>query len=92
MDNTIQVGQRGSVTLPAELREKYSIQAGDTFRVIDLDGIFVLTPLAPLAPELALAIEKARRQADLSVSELLQALRDQREKAHAGPVAAHQSK
>ena len=39
MDTTIQVRQRGTMTLPSELREKYGIQEGDTFRVIDLDGI-----------------------------------------------------
>jgi len=92
VDTTIQVKQGGSVTLPAELCEQYDIQEGDVFRVIDLDGIFVLTPLSPLAPELALEIEKARRDADQSVIKLLQALRDQREKAHAGPIATDQSK
>ncbi|MBP1692887.1 MAG: hypothetical protein H6Q37_770 [Chloroflexi bacterium] len=92
MDTTIQVKQGGSVTLPAGLCEKYDIQEGDVFRVIDLDGIFVLTPLSPLTPELALEIEKARRDADQSVIKLLQALRDQREKAHAGPIATDQSK
>jgi AbrB family looped-hinge helix DNA binding protein len=42
MDVTIQVRQRGVLTLPAELREQYNIQEGDTFSLVDLDGIFVL--------------------------------------------------
>ena len=45
MDSTVQVRQRGTFTLPADLREKYGIRPGDTYRVVDLDGIFVLTPL-----------------------------------------------
>ena len=43
MDTTIQVRKRGTITLPAELRERYKIKTGDTFRLVDLDGIFILT-------------------------------------------------
>ncbi len=80
MSTTIQVRQRGAITLPVELRERYNIQPGDTFRLVDLDGIFVLTPMAPLVPELAREIERARIEAGLSVEEMLQALREQRER------------
>ena len=84
MDTTIQVRQRGTMTLPAELREKYGIREGDTFRLVDLDGIFVLTPMTPMVPELAREIERMRLEAGLSTAELLSALREQREKYHAG--------
>ena len=50
MEATIQVRQRGTLTLPSGLREKYGIREGDTFRLIDLDGIFVLTPMLPMVP------------------------------------------
>ena len=80
MDATVQVRQRGTLTLPAELRAKYNIDTGDTFRIIDLDGIFVLTPMVPMVPELAREIEKTRLAAGLSVEELLQTLREQRER------------
>ena len=43
MEATIQVRQSGALTLPAEVQIKYGIKAGDTFRLVDLDGIFVLT-------------------------------------------------
>ncbi len=79
MSTTIQVRQRGAITLPVEFRQRYNIQPGDTFRLVDLDGIFVLTPMAPLVPELAREIERARIEAGLSVEEMLQALREQRE-------------
>ncbi len=83
MEATIQVRQRGTVTLPAELREKYGIREGDSFRIIDLDGIFVLTPMVAMVPELAREIEKARLEAGLSIDELLRTLREEREKYHA---------
>lgn len=80
MAATVQVRQRGTLTLPAEVRQRYNIQPGDTFSLVDLDGLLVLTPMAPLAPELAREIERARIEAGLSVEEMLQALREQRER------------
>ncbi len=78
METTVQVRQRGTLTLPAELRQKYGIEAGDTFRLIDLDGLFVLTPMVPMVPELAREIERIRVEAGLDTTELLQALREER--------------
>jgi bifunctional DNA-binding transcriptional regulator/antitoxin component of YhaV-PrlF toxin-antitoxin module len=80
MESTVQVRQRGTLTLPAGLREKYGIEPGDTFRLVDLDGIFVLTPMVTMVPELAREIERARREAGLSIEELLDGLREQRER------------
>ena len=80
MDVTVQVRKRGTLTLPAEVRERYNIKPGDTFRLLDLDGIFVLTPMVPRVPELAQEIERARVEAGLSVEEMLKGLREQRER------------
>lgn len=80
METAIQVRKRGVVTLPADLREKYGIEEGDTFRVVDLDGILVLTPMVPMVPELAREIERIRLEAGLSTEELLRGLREQRER------------
>ena len=78
MDTTVQVRQRGTLTLPASLRERYNIKPGDTFRIVDLDGILVLTPMVPMVPELAREIEHARIEAGLSVEDMLDSLRGQR--------------
>jgi AbrB family looped-hinge helix DNA binding protein len=90
MDSTVQVRDRGVLTLPAELREKYGIRSGDTFRLVDLDGIFVLTPMVPMVPELAREIEQARIEAGLSTDDLLRGLREQREQyrreRYGGPI------
>jgi bifunctional DNA-binding transcriptional regulator/antitoxin component of YhaV-PrlF toxin-antitoxin module len=80
MDLTIQVRGRGVITLPAELREKYNIENGKIFRLVDLDGIFVFVPMVPIVPELAREIERIRLEAGLSVDELLDDLRKQRER------------
>ena len=78
MDTTIQVRQRGTLTLPAELRQKYDIKSGDTFRLVDLDGVLVLTPMTPMVPELAREVERLRVESGLSIEELLTALREER--------------
>jgi AbrB family looped-hinge helix DNA binding protein len=80
MDQTIQVRERGSITLPADLRRKYNIENGNILRLVDLDGIIVLVPMVPMVPELANEIERIRLEAGLSTEELLQNLREQRER------------
>ena len=80
MDATIQVRKRGVVTLPSALRKKYDIKEGDSFRLVDLDGIFLLTPMVP---ELAREIEKARLEAGLSMEDLFEGLGKQRSESGA---------
>ena len=91
MEATVQIRQRGTLTLPAELREKYGIQPGDTFRLVDLDGIFVLTPMVTMVPELAREIERARLETGLGIEELLSGLREQRERYYQENYATDQS-
>jgi bifunctional DNA-binding transcriptional regulator/antitoxin component of YhaV-PrlF toxin-antitoxin module len=82
MEATIQVRHRGTLTLPLSIREKYNIRPGDTYRVVDLDGTLVLTPMAPIVPELAREIERLRAESGQSVEELLASLREERERYH----------
>lgn len=80
MDVIIQVRSRGVITLPADIREKHGIRAGDTFRLLDLDGVFVLTSMVPIVPELAREIEQARLEAGMSIDDLIHSLREQRQR------------
>lgn len=76
----VQVQSRGSLTLPAELRDKYDIREGDILQLVDLDGLFVLSPVEAIAPDLAREIEAARLEAGFTTEELLAALREKRER------------
>lgn len=80
MDVTVQIRQRGTLTLPAELRQKYGLGVGDIIRIVDLDGVMVLTPMTPIVSELAREIERTRLAAGLSMEELLAELREQRQR------------
>ena len=85
MSTTLQVRNRGVLTLPADIRQKHGIEPGDTYRLIDLDGIFILTPMVPMAPELAREIERMRLEAGLDTADLLRALREERARYSQGP-------
>lgn len=76
----IRVGKQGTIILPAILREKYGIKNGDIFHLVDLDGVFVLSPIVPMVPELAREIEQVRLEAGLSIEELINGLREQRQR------------
>lgn len=77
---TVQLRDRGVVTLPKALRDRYGLAAGDALRVLDLDGVFVVTPMVPMVPELAREIERLRTEAGLSTEDLLEGLQRERER------------
>lgn len=80
MNISMQVRQRGTLTLPIQLRNKYNIQQGDTYHLVDIDGLFVLSPVAPIVPELAREITKMRIEAGYTTEDLLLSLREERER------------
>ena len=41
---TLQMAQRGVITIPKSLRESYGMWPGDTFVLLDLGGVLVLSP------------------------------------------------
>jgi bifunctional DNA-binding transcriptional regulator/antitoxin component of YhaV-PrlF toxin-antitoxin module len=88
----LQIRKRGVLTLPSELREKYTIQEGDTYRLVDMDGIFVLTPMVPMVPELAREIERIRQESGLSLEELLDGLKEERKRYYQEKYESFQSK
>jgi len=84
MSSTVTIQKRGTLAFPAELLSKYRIQPGDTLHIEDLDGVFILTPKKAMVPEIAREIEKMRLEAGLSMAELLDGLRRQREEYDVG--------
>lgn len=79
---TLQVRQRGTLTLPAKLRAKYKIEEGDVFTLIDLDGVLVLSPRVSIVPKLVGEIERLREASGQTVEDLIKGLDEQRERIH----------
>ena len=79
---TVQIRQRGTLTLPAKLRAKYNLDEGDVLTLVDLGDAFFLSPKVSVVPKLAAEIERLREEAGLSVEDLLDGLDEQRRRYH----------
>jgi len=76
----IQLRKHGVITLPAKLRQRYKLEAGDTLMLIELDGGLFLTPKVSVVPKLAEEIERLRKRQEIEVEDLLKGLDEQRRK------------
>lgn len=81
-EDRVQIGKRGTVTLPVELRRRYGLDAGDMLTVLDLGGVFVLSPEVPVVSKIAREIEQLREEAGLSLEDLLKGLDEQRRRLY----------
>ena len=75
---TIQVAQRGLVTLPQEVRKAHNIQPGQQMTLLDLDGVFVLSPRPSQVDALADRITQELADRGESLESMLEALREVR--------------
>ncbi|GAB4432194.1 MAG: hypothetical protein Fur0044_29730 [Anaerolineae bacterium] len=77
---TLQLAQRGVLTLPKTLRESYNLQPGDSLTLLDLGGVFVLSPRHSEIDALADRLTQTLTQQGESLESMLQALREERER------------
>ncbi len=79
--NTIQVRKKGTITLPMDLRDKYGVDEGDIFTLIDLgDGSFLLTPRISQVNRLGDRVAEILKGENVSLDDLLTTLDDERER------------
>jgi bifunctional DNA-binding transcriptional regulator/antitoxin component of YhaV-PrlF toxin-antitoxin module len=76
----LQMAQRGVITIPKALRETYSLEPGDTFTLIDLDGVFVISPRRSGIDEIADRIAEQWSEQGETLESMLEALREERER------------
>ncbi len=77
---TLRVAQRGVVTLPKSLRDSYDLREGDSLTLLDLGGVFVLTPRHLETDRLADRIKERLVEEGETLESMLQALREERER------------
>lgn len=75
----LQMAQRGIITIPKSLRESYGLRPGDTFTLIDLGGVFVLSPRRSEIDAAADKIVGQWTEDGETLETMLQALREQRD-------------
>lgn len=85
---TVQLRMRGSLTIPAELRQRYGFDDGDVFNLIDLgDGTLVFTPQVALVPKLVAEMQAIREEAGVSLEEILADLSEERRRRYEESLA-----
>jgi bifunctional DNA-binding transcriptional regulator/antitoxin component of YhaV-PrlF toxin-antitoxin module len=77
---TVRMAQRGVVTLPKVLRENYNLRPGDDFTLLDLGGVFVLSPRRSEVDSLADRLAQALTERGETLETMLQTLREERER------------
>ncbi|MBK9207996.1 MAG: hypothetical protein IPL71_06725 [Anaerolineales bacterium] len=78
---TVQMRGKGSITFPAKLRNKYKLQEGEVFTVIDLGGgSFLLKPKVLEVDTLSRRIAKNLKDENVDMDDLLETIREERKK------------
>mgnify|MGYP003502780266 CR=1 FL=1 len=79
MVTTIQISKEGTISLPAEFRDKYGLEEGEALNLIDLgNGSFLLSPRRSRIDELADTIRTDLESHGESLESMLKTLREVR--------------
>ncbi len=77
---TVQIRQKGLITIPSSLRHKYNLNPGDIYTFVDLgDGTFLLSPEMSKVNQYADQVAQLVQEADIDLDELLAVLEEERE-------------
>jgi AbrB family looped-hinge helix DNA binding protein len=76
----VRVGERGLITIPSEVRRAYDISPGDQMTLLDLGGVFVLSPRKSQIDALANQITRELIKGGETLESMLGALREERER------------
>lgn len=74
----VQLRERGVVTLPKDVRDRYGLASDTPLTLVDWDGILVLSPRVPAVTEFARQLAAERAAKGVSVDDLLAAWADVR--------------
>lgn len=77
---TINITQRGVLTLPKSIRKRYKLKPGDSLTLLDVDGVLVLSPLRSEIDLLADRITYSLIKEGETLDSILRSLRKERER------------
>jgi AbrB family looped-hinge helix DNA binding protein len=78
---TVNITQRGVLTLPKSIRNRYKLKPGDSLTLLDVDGVLILSPLRSEIDLLADRISKALIEKGETLDSVLRTLREERDKS-----------
>jgi AbrB family looped-hinge helix DNA binding protein len=77
--STLQIRKKGSITLPKQIRDKYNMNEGDIYTLVDLgEGSFCLVPKVFQVDRLTRKIQEEMSRYGLSEEDLLNGLEEER--------------
>jgi len=79
--------QRGSVTIPTEIRKRYQLDDGDPLTIVDLGDGFFISPKRSVLPKLVTEMEQLRDKYNVTLEELIAGLIDKRKAEQYSMVA-----
>ena len=77
---TLQMTQRGIITIPRSVRKSHDMKPGDTFTLLDLGGVLVLSPQRSEIDALADRIARELTEEGETLETMLRALREERDR------------
>ena len=75
----VEMAQRGQMTIPKELRDRYGFETGRQFTLIDLGGVFVLSPRESKIDDMCDRLRDDLLSEGASLEDMLTELRRMRE-------------
>jgi len=76
----IQMAQRGVIVIPKRLRQAYNLKAGSRMTLLDLGGVFVLSPQVSEVDTLADRVSRSLAEQGVTLEGMLRTLREERER------------
>jgi AbrB family looped-hinge helix DNA binding protein len=76
----LQMAKRGVITIPKSLRDAYGLESGDALTLIDLGGVFVLSPRRSEIDTMADKVADQWTEDGETLASMLQALREERDR------------
>ena len=74
----IKIRQRGQLTIPQSVREKWSTQNGDVITLVQFDEFAILAPATLKTPSLARQFSQIMDEEGVSLADLLEGLQEER--------------
>ena len=76
----IQMAQRGVIVIPKPLRQAYNLKSGSRMTLLDLGGVFVLSPQVSEVDALADRVSRSLAEQGVTLEGMLRTLREERER------------
>lgn len=76
---TVKISQRGVITLPKALRDRYGLEPGNHLTLTDMDGVLLLCPRASEIDSAANRITDELENRGESLESMLLTLREERQ-------------